>query len=56
MTSSWDSNGTMTQKMTIGTSLDKGKIALGIQIRTENFEKSLFSGSNRPFCGFTSNN
>jgi hypothetical protein len=31
---------------------NKGKIAHGIRIWTENFEKSLFSGSNRPFCGF----
>ena len=30
----------------------KGKIARGIRIWTEKFEKSLFSGSNRPFCGF----
>jgi hypothetical protein len=30
----------------------KGKIARGIQIWTEKFEKSLFSISNRPFCGF----
>ena len=30
----------------------KGKIAREIRIWTEKFEKSLFSGSNRPFCGF----
>ena len=30
----------------------KGKIARGIRIWTEKFEKSLFSGSNRLFCGF----
>jgi hypothetical protein len=30
----------------------KGKIAQGIRIWTEKFEKILFSGSYRPFCGF----
>jgi hypothetical protein len=30
----------------------KGKIARGIRIWTEKIEKSLFSGSNRPFYGF----
>jgi hypothetical protein len=29
-----------------------GKIARGIRIWAEKFEKSLFSGSKRPFCGF----
>jgi hypothetical protein len=33
----------------------KGKIARGIRIWTEKFEISLFSGSNRPFCGFDHN-
>jgi hypothetical protein len=28
------------------------KIARGIRIWTEKFEKSLFSGSKRPFCSF----
>ena len=30
----------------------KGKIARGIRIWTDGFEKSLLSGLNRPFCGF----
>ena len=30
----------------------KGKIVRGIRIWPGNFEKSLFSGSNRSFCGF----
>jgi hypothetical protein len=33
----------------------KGKIAREIRIWTEKIEKSLFSGSNRPFCGFDYN-
>jgi hypothetical protein len=33
----------------------KGKIARGIRIWTENYEKSLFSGSKRPFCDFDHN-
>jgi hypothetical protein len=32
-----------------------GEIARGIRIWTEKLEKSLFSGSNRPFCGFDHN-
>jgi hypothetical protein len=30
----------------------KGKIAREIRIWTVKFRKNLFSGSNRPFCGF----